>query len=82
MQCAFCSRPLEAKSAWKGASEQFYCGEFCAEAESPEPVRDSAPSTLLQQHTYRPYERLERMLPYMRQYSQARDATARPKRAA
>ena len=31
MQCAFCGRPIKAKSAWKGAGDSFYCGEFCAE---------------------------------------------------
>ena len=82
MQCAFCGRPIKAKSAWKGASDQFYCSEFCADSEgteaAPAPVvAESAPPvrrkhrapTLLDHHLSRPYERLERLLPYMRQLS-------------
>jgi hypothetical protein len=79
MQCAFCGRPIKAKSAWKGAGDTFYCGEFCADSETsatpspmpvPMPVRikHRAP-TLLDHHLSRPYERLERLLPYMRQLS-------------
>jgi hypothetical protein len=72
MQCAFCGRPIKAKSAWKGAHDQFYCSEFCADSEGTEtaPVRrkQRAP-TLLDHHLIRPYERLERLLPYMRQLS-------------
>ena len=36
MQCAFCGRPIKAKSAWKGAGDNFYCGEFCADSETTE----------------------------------------------
>lgn len=80
MQCAFCNRSINARSAWKGASEQFYCSEFCADSEgtqavsaietAPAPIRrkNRAP-TLLDHHLSRPYERLERLLPYMRQLS-------------
>jgi hypothetical protein len=67
MQCACCGRQLEIKSTWKSASNQFYCSEFCADSEASEPA--PAPATLLQQHMNRPYERLERLLPYMRLYS-------------
>ena len=70
MHCEFCGRPLAVNSAWKGASHKFYCGEFCAESEAPEAaVRKQVPSTLLQHHLHRPYERLERLLPYMRRSS-------------
>ncbi len=69
MQCAFCGRPLKINSAWKGASNRFYCGEFCADSEMPEAARDQVPFTLLQYHLHRPYERLERLLPYMRRSS-------------
>jgi len=80
MQCAFCGRPIKAKSAWKGASEQFYCSEFCADSEEPQtaPAVEAAPApvrrknrapTLLDHHLSRPYERLEKLLPYMRQLS-------------
>jgi len=76
MQCASCGRPIKAKSAWKGAGEQFYCSEFCADSEAPEAAPVPAPprrkhrgSTLLDHHLRRPYERLERLLPYMRQIS-------------
>jgi len=74
MQCAFCGNPIEARSAWKGAHSHFYCGEFCAESETAEPLKagGTAPTpaaTLLPHHLHRPYERLERLLPYMRQYS-------------
>ena len=75
MQCAFCGNPLEARSAWKGAHSQFYCSEFCAESQTVETVRaaETAPAaaegTLLGHHLHRPYERLERLLPYMRRYS-------------
>jgi hypothetical protein len=80
MQCALCSRSINARSAWKGANEQFYCSEFCADSEGTQtvpavetaavPVRwkNRAP-TLLDHHLSRPYERLERLLPYMRQLS-------------
>ena len=84
MQCAFCGNPLEDNFAWKGARSQFYCSEFCAESEAVEPVEPvkmgpaSAP-TLLAHHLHRPYERLERLLPYMRQYSAQ---TASQRRAA
>jgi hypothetical protein len=69
MRCVFCDRPLEIRSAWKGARDRFYCSEFCADSEESElaPARDSAP--LLQHHLNRRYERLERLLPYMRRYS-------------
>jgi hypothetical protein len=78
MQCAFCGRSIKAKSAWKGARDNFYCGEFCADSETTEtapmaraavPVRKYRTSTLLDHHLSRPYERLERLLPYMRQLS-------------
>jgi hypothetical protein len=74
MHCAFCGRPIKAKSAWKGANEQFYCSEFCADSEgtemAPAPAhhRGGAP-TLLDRHLSRPYERLEKLLPYKRQLS-------------
>jgi hypothetical protein len=67
MRCALCSRPLAVTSAWKGASDRFYCSEFCADSEVPQAA--PARPTLLQLHRNRPYERLERMLPYMRRYS-------------
>jgi hypothetical protein len=82
MQCAFCGNALEAKSAWKGAHSQFYCSEFCAESETVQTVQAAemapapAASTLLAHHLHRPYERLERLLPYMRRYS-AKTAAAR-----
>jgi|HubBroStandDraft_6_1064221.scaffolds.fasta_scaffold975593_2 hypothetical protein len=81
MQCASCGNLLEDNFAWKGARGQFYCGEFCAESEAVEAVKGgpaSAP-TLLAHHLHRPYERLERLLPYMRQYSAQ---TASQRRAA
>lgn len=86
MQCAFCGRPIKARSAWKGASEHFYCSEFCADSEGSqtapavaEPIRrkNSAP-TLLDHHLSRPYERLEKLLPYKRQLS-GRAAAAPPR---
>jgi hypothetical protein len=82
MQCAFCGNPLKARFAWKGAHSRFYCGEFCAESEIVETVKaaETAPvgatGALLAHHLHRPYERLERLLPHMRQYS-ARTAPAR-----
>jgi len=82
MQCAFCGNPLEARFAWKGAHSRFYCSEFCAESETGETVQaaETAPAaaagTLLAHHLHRPYERLERLLPYMRRYS-ARTAPER-----
>jgi hypothetical protein len=76
MQCSFCGRPLQVKSAWKGAGQQFYCSEFCADSEATEKVVPAADS-LLQHHLNRPYERLEKLLPYMRRYSgRASPATA------
>jgi hypothetical protein len=69
MQCACCGRPVEVKSSWKTARDRFYCGEFCADSEVSEVAPAPAPTTLLQHHTNRPYERLERLLPYMRLYS-------------
>jgi hypothetical protein len=67
MRCSFCGRSLEVKSAWKGAASQFYCGEFCADSEAAESA--PAAASLLQHHLNQPYERLQRLLPYMRQYS-------------
>ena len=92
MQCAFCSRPITSKSAWKGAGERFYCSEFCADSEGTvlnppavmvEPLaapvrRKHIGPTLLDHHLSRPYERLEKLLPYMRQISGR--AAARPQR--
>jgi hypothetical protein len=72
MQCAFCGRRIEAKSAWKGARSRFYCSEFCADSEiANQGGAAAAPvtATLLERHVRRPYERLERLLPYMRAYS-------------
>ena len=69
MRCVFCDRPLEIKSAWKGARDQFYCGEFCAESEAAEATPAQNSASLLQYHLTRPYERLERLLPYMRRCS-------------
>lgn len=78
MKCAFCNTPIDQKSAWKGTGDRFYCGEFCADSEELEPARPAA--TLLQLHRERSYERLERLLPYMRQYSGR--ALAAPRRPA
>jgi hypothetical protein len=69
MQCACCGRPLDARSAWKGAGSQFYCSEFCSDSETPEATRAASPATLLHHHLHRPYERLEHLLPYMRRFS-------------
>jgi hypothetical protein len=69
MQCACCATQLEIKSTWKSTSNRFYCSEFCSESEISEAVATPAAATLLQLHTNRPYERLERLLPYMRLYS-------------
>ena len=92
MQCALCSRSINARSAWKGANEQFYCSEFCANSEETQTVpavetgtvpdvrwKNRAP-TLLDHHLSRPYERLERLLPYMRQLS-GRAAAGAPREA-
>jgi hypothetical protein len=89
MQCAFCGRPIKARSAWKGANEQFYCGEFCADSEATQSApaaeatavavrRNNRVPTLLDHHLSRPYERLEKLLPYMRQLSGR--AAAAPRR--
>jgi hypothetical protein len=69
MRCVFCDRPLEIKSAWKGVRDRFYCSEFCADSEMSEATPAQNPASLLQYHLDRPYERLERLLPYMRRYS-------------
>lgn len=87
MQCSFCGRPITPRSAWKAASDRFYCSEFCADSESAalnpkavvaemiaEPLAAPMRSkhlgpTLLDHHLSRPYERLEKLLPYMRQIS-------------
>jgi len=78
MHCACCGRSIDTKSAWKGASKRFYCSEFCADSEAAE---DAAPAvqtrTLLQLHLNKPYERLERLLPYMRAYSGRARPTSR-----
>jgi hypothetical protein len=67
MKCAFCGKPLAIKSAWKGAGDAFYCNEFCADSEIYETA--SANCSLVQLHLNDPYERLRRLLPYMRRYS-------------
>ncbi|MGH6671399.1 MAG: hypothetical protein ACRECV_05405 [Xanthobacteraceae bacterium] len=70
MRCAYCARPVEPKATWKGSGDRFYCSEFCADAETPEvSASPAAPPTLLDLHRQRSYERLERLLPYMRAYS-------------
>jgi len=78
MQCVCCGRPLEAMSTWKNASNRLYCSEFCADSETSEAVPAPAPATLLQRHVDKPYERLERLLPYMRLYSGRALASDRP----
>jgi hypothetical protein len=67
MECAFCGKRLEIKSAWKGANNVFYCAEFCADSEVSESA--STQWSLLQHHLTRPYERLQRLLPLMQGYS-------------
>jgi hypothetical protein len=37
MRCPFCDQPIDQKTAWKGASDRFYCSEFCADCEMPSP---------------------------------------------
>jgi hypothetical protein len=70
MRCAFCGRRVDPKSTWKGAVDQFYCSEFCADSESPEDSGDPpTAAALLDLHRKRSYERLERLLPCMRAYS-------------
>jgi hypothetical protein len=69
MRCVFCDRQLEIRSAWKGTSDRFYCSEFCADSEVSELVPTQVPPSLAQHHLNRRYERLERLLPYMRRYS-------------
>lgn len=73
MQCACCGTPIDRKSAWKVADQRFYCSEFCADSETADRrprIVAPASATLLDLHRNRPYERLERLLPYMRRYSQ------------
>ena len=69
MRCTFCNKPLEIKSAWKGGGDRFYCSEFCADSEVSEVTLALNQASLVQYHLNRPYERLERLLPYMRRYS-------------
>jgi hypothetical protein len=42
LRCAFCNALLEPLSAWKGSSDNFFCNEFCAEAD--EMAKDGSPS--------------------------------------
>jgi hypothetical protein len=78
MQCDFCGKPIEPKSTWKGAGNQVYCSEFCADSEAPEEAALApAQPTLLDHHVNRPYERLEQLLPHMRAYSGKSLAAAR-----
>jgi hypothetical protein len=37
MPCAFCHQPVARFEAWKSPGGNFYCSEFCAEAESIDP---------------------------------------------
>jgi hypothetical protein len=69
MRCVFCDRLLEVRAAWKGAGDRFYCSEFCADSEVSETAPTQDPAALLEHHLNRRYERLERLLPYMRRYS-------------
>lgn len=73
MHCTFCGTPIDRRSAWKVADHRFYCSEFCADSETADErpaVAAPASATLLDLHRNRPYERLERLLPYMRSYSE------------
>jgi len=69
MQCTLCCKPLELKSAWQGTNNQFYCSEFCADSEGSESATAPPSASLLQHHINQPYERLERLVPYMRLYA-------------
>jgi hypothetical protein len=33
LKCAFCNAALEPLAAWKGSGDDFFCNDFCAEAE-------------------------------------------------
>lgn len=65
MICAHCQKPIDPKSAWKGISHDFYCSEFCADAE---PIKNNLTrnSTQKGQIDDQYLERLKRLLPYMR----------------
>ena len=69
MRCVFCDKSLEIRSAWKGTRDRFYCSEFCADSELAESAPAQGPDSLLEHHLNRRYDRLERLLPYMRRYS-------------
>jgi hypothetical protein len=82
MRCAFCGRPIDSKSTWKGSGDRFYCSEFCADSEAPEEAAFvPAQPTLLDHHLKRPYERLQQLLPHMRAYSGRALAAARTRAA-
>jgi hypothetical protein len=62
MKCLLCSRPIRYQEAWKSSSNHYYCSEFCAESEAVDLVLFSGSPDIIASR----YERMERLLPYMR----------------
>jgi hypothetical protein len=47
MLCALCRQHISRFGAWKSASGDMYCSEFCAEAEAIEPAMPVRPQANL-----------------------------------
>lgn len=63
MFCAQCRQPIDPRTAWVTSSD-YYCSEFCAEAESADmvPVRHAVQKDEIDRKYL---ERLQRHLPYL-----------------
>jgi hypothetical protein len=49
MECACCKRPIEPRSAWRGNTDLFFCGSFCADSEIIEVI--PVPNAAAQQYS-------------------------------
>ena len=65
MRCPNCNSAVDPRTAWKTASNRFYCSEFCSDADMEGGF--SSGHRLVKEEIDRQYlERLQKLLPYTR----------------
>lgn len=68
MKCPNCHAVIDPNTAWKSSANRFYCSEFCADVEA----YDASSPRVIKDEIDRQYiERLQRLLPYVRQRAAA-----------